>query len=82
MGKEIVPKEKAKELVDKIFAEIASAYSGYYETAKGIAVIMVEEIQKTETLEDRYCGYLPIEKNHKEYWEQVKAEIIKLEYGN
>lgn len=79
MGKEMTPKEKAAELIERFkkhdYDWIAQ---GNMHTVKLNALIVIEEIQQTETLQDRSCGYLPIEKNHKEYWQQVKVEIENL----
>ena len=46
--------------------------------AKILAKKVVDEIEQTGTLIDRQCGYLSIEKQHKEYWVNVRAEIEKL----
>lgn len=70
--------EKAKELVEKFIMYTPEDPKYEVPFAKQCALIAVDEVQQTETLEDRHCGYLPIEKNHKEYWQQVKVEIENL----
>ena len=46
--------------------------------AKLCALITVDEIEATKTLSDRQCGFLKLEKNHKEYWSNVRTEIERL----
>ena len=68
------PKEKAKELVDKIFNQLKSWGNPSYENAKQGALIVVDEIIK---------ALLPFEYGLEcvakiEFWNNVKQEIEKL----
>lgn len=65
------PKEKAKELVKKFSNEILLTIDG----GKVASLIAVDEIFKTNTLEDRNCGFITLCEKHKDYWEEVKQEI-------
>ena len=58
----MTPKEKAKELVDKMAFEVCKT------DAKQCALITVDEIQNR----------VPLISNIQEYWIEVKREIIKL----
>jgi hypothetical protein len=74
---------KAKELFDKFCYAIRTEEtdSGYFTNviyAKNCALIAVDEILKTNTLQDRNCGFVTLCEKHKEYWEEVKEEIEKL----
>ena len=42
------------------------------------ALITVDEIFKTNTLEHRNCGFVTLCEKHKEYWQEVKQEIEKI----
>ena len=80
------PKEKAKELFDKCYYKIEDATAGLFENdvdyltarrkaATWCSLIAVDEIEETKTLSNRQCGFLTIEKQHKEYWSNVRTEI-------
>lgn len=72
------PKEKAKELVITFEVQDFNERYGWKtntEHSKLMAIKAVDEIIETDTLSDRQCGYLTIEKKHKEYWAMVRAEI-------
>lgn len=45
------------------------------ELAKQCALIAVNEVLKTNTLESRNCGFVTLCEKHKEYWQEVKQEI-------
>ena len=71
----MTPKEKAKELVDKIYAvdEIMGTYQMCCTAAKKCALIAVDEILD--------LGYVPNEKstfNVYKFYSEVKQEIKKL----
>lgn len=81
------PKEKAKELVDKFYAEIETRTSKRllisYQKAKGCAWLCVEEIinesnyvAHPESVEADYKKEILI--NRQRYWQEVKTEILKL----
>ena len=77
------PKQKAKELFDKFCYAIRTEEtdSGYFTNviyAKQCALISVDEILKTNTLQDRNCGFVTLCEKHKEYWLEVKQELEKL----
>ena len=67
----MTPKEKAKELTDKMFLKIPSVYDPtnlpHYPIAKEMALIAVDLLLEEMFFEDE-----PI------YWEQVKKEIENL----
>ena len=81
-------KEKAIELLDEMSIQTYSyqPYAGAhynieeigYEAGKKCALIAVDEIFKTNTLEDRNCGFVTLCEKHKEYWQEVKQEIEKI----
>ena len=73
---ELTPKEKAKEIFDKMYFvdDPMGNYPMCFETAKQCALIAVDEIENQLT---------PIEKapNNKEafkYWKKVKEELLKI----
>lgn len=78
----MIPKEKAKELVDK-FTDIENEYNEYsdFKQAKQCALITVDEI-----LENVNYFFTELEKDglpnkfddEIEYWQEVKQEIEKL----
>ena len=72
----MTPKEKAKELLGKYDETLT--YLESKSKAKQCALIAVDEIFKTNTLEDRNCGFVPLCEKHKEYWQEVKEEIEKI----
>jgi hypothetical protein len=77
----MTPKEKAEQLFETFTVQEFNESKGWFtnnEETKLLAKYAVEEVEGTGTLIDRTCGYLTIEKNHKEYWQLVKAEIEKL----
>jgi hypothetical protein len=67
------PKEKARELRDKMYLKIPSVYDPtglpHYPIAKEMALIAVDEILKVSI---SYAG-----KDY-DYWKEVKQEIEKL----
>ena len=65
-------KEKAEQLVNKMFNWIAGGSVIEYEMAKECALIAVDEIFNTGLLEGTTTGVL------KKYWKQVKQEIENL----
>jgi hypothetical protein len=66
----MIPKEKAKELVDKYsFVEIQN-YTSMFEV-KQCALIAVDEILNND-------GFTQFDIYLTEYWQQVKQEIINL----
>ena len=73
----MTPKEKARELRDKMYLKIPSVYDPtnlpHYPIAKETALIAVDEIIEFAY---NYTDYN--EKSTKEYWQQVKQEIQKL----
>ena len=72
----MTPREKA--------AQLRCKYSTLLDlkTTDGLVLqcvlIAVIEIFKTNTLEDRNCGFITLCEKHKEYWEEVKQEIEKI----
>ena len=69
------PKEKAKELVEKMFSP--STNNAF--PAKQSALIVVDEILKV--VNDIWLDSFEVEENNNKfysYWEQVKTEINKL----
>lgn len=64
--------EKAKELIDK-YKDIRWDIDP--ETAKQGALIAVDEILNTNTLQDRSCGFVPLCEKHTKYWQEVKKEL-------
>lgn len=48
------------------------------EEAKRCALIAVDEILNTNTLQDRSCGFIPLCEKHTKYWQEVKTELEKL----
>ena len=66
-------KKKAKELVEKFYttrSEDDLLLTIYWTSAKGCALIVVDEVLRTMDEEDNYVMY--------KYWEQVKQEIKKI----
>ncbi len=75
--KEMTPKEKAIELVDK-YKPLCGGYWGggiNKEFAKKSALIAVEEIEKA--IDFDWIEIQNLESEHR-YWEQVKEELKKL----
>ena len=72
----MTPKEKAKELIAK-FISISYEFVDeiVFSFAIESAMLLVTEIEETEALSTRSCGYLTLGKRHQEYWEQVRLEI-------
>jgi hypothetical protein len=69
----MTPKEKAKELVDKYEFVYIQNYTSMFEV-KECALIAVNEI-----LDIAYWEYMEsMGEKEKEYWQQVKQEIINL----
>lgn len=73
----MTPKGKARELVDK-YSELGIGHPTSLLLAKQCALIAVDEVLKTNTLENRNCGFVTLCEKHKEYWEEVKQEINKV----
>jgi len=76
----MIPKEKAKELLDKYYI-ICQEFTEEIQCsiqAKQCALITVDEILETKLLKNRYCGFVELDKSHIEYWNEVKNEIEKL----
>jgi hypothetical protein len=72
----MTPKEKAKELVEKMINTYNTTSDFVYNsTAKQCALITVEEIEKA--IDFDWMEVQNLESEHR-YWEQVKAEIYKL----
>ena len=65
----MTPKEKAKELFDKMLNEIDKTCDDYF-TAKQCALMAVDEILKVSLFFKLIA--------ETEYWEEVKKEIEKL----
>ena len=75
----MTPKEKADELFDKYSYELSNhIFNGTFDIAKQCALIAVDEVLKTNTLENRNCGFVTLCEKHKEYWQEVKQEIEKI----
>jgi hypothetical protein len=74
----MTPKEKALELIEGHFECIGSGYSGYYESAKGSALITVEEIVKVINCDGFYTTHIE-DLNNLNYWDEVKQEIERYE---
>jgi hypothetical protein len=70
------PKEKAIRLFTIMYGEFENGIS--YKEAKRCALIAVDEILKTNTLQDRNCGFVTLCEKHKEYCLEVKQELEKL----
>ena len=67
----MTPKEKANELLDKF-----NLPTGLMSIErKQCALIAVDEILNTNTLQDRSCGFIPLCEKHTEYWQEVKKEL-------
>jgi hypothetical protein len=71
----MTPKEKAKELIDKMYATQGPEYGITEDEAKQCAIIAVDEI--IELLLDLSKGFYTFSNNLK-YYEKVKEEINKL----
>lgn len=65
----MTPKEKAKELVDKMYATQGAEYGITEYEAKQCALIAVDEI---------FNSMLLVMIDDEQYWYDVKTEIIKL----
>jgi len=83
----MTPKEKAKKLVNKYlnapfnckdcdmpYCDVGCTQLMESE-AQECALIAVDEILNTNTLEIRYCGYVKLCEKHLEFWQEVKKEI-------
>jgi hypothetical protein len=74
-------KEKATALVDKFLCiedneDLFCDECGMSEkAAKLCALIAVDEILNTNTLQDRSCGFIPLCEKHTKYWQEVKKEL-------
>lgn len=73
----MTPKEKARELIDKMFLKIPSVYDPtnlpHYPIAKEMSLIAVDEILQHNCFVS--TGIKPSVYN---YWQEVKQEIEKL----
>ena len=69
----MTPKEKAKKLVRKYWdlggIDVLEA--------KQCALIAVEEILNTNTLQDRSCGFVPLCEKHTKYWQRSKKKKLQ-----
>jgi hypothetical protein len=80
----MIPKKKALKLCQSfgmitLFAEDCNnGVTLPLRVAKQCALIVVDEVEATGTLKDRYCGFIDIEIEHKGYWQQVRTEIENL----
>jgi hypothetical protein len=76
------PKDKARELAEKMFNVDLDceneAMCMLYPHAVRCALIAVDEVLKTNTLDSRNCGFIKLCEKHEEYWQEVKNEIEKL----
>ena len=66
--------EKAIELVDR-YSELGIGNPTSLLLAKQCALIAVDEILNTNTLQDRSCGFIPLCEKHTKYWQEVKKEL-------
>lgn len=78
----MIPKEKAQVITAKFAClRLGEDFNKWginiciSEVDKQCALIIVEEILKTNTLQDRNCGFVTLCEKHKEYWLEVKQEI-------
>jgi hypothetical protein len=74
------PKEKAVELVEKIYQGVNTHYFTF-EHAKQCALIAVDEILKIDRLSGGWGAgheHMSLDSGMKPYWIQVKEEINKL----
>ncbi len=65
-------KEKADQLIDNL--RMDNTAEGYRRGVK-CAIICVDEILDTGSLQDYNCGYLPNNSTHRKYWEDVREEL-------
>jgi len=77
----MTPKEKARELIDKMYLKIPAKYDPtllpHYPIAKQYALIAVDEIlNNNNKIPGNVDGLHTIENTS--YWQQVKKEIEKL----
>ena len=70
----MTPKQKAKELFDKILKEIDKTCDDYF-TAKQCALIAVEELLEATKKYDYTLGPKP---SYNEYWLKVKYQLEQL----
>jgi hypothetical protein len=71
-------KDKAIELFNKMDMIIYTDQDNWKSQCIRCALIAVDEILNTNTLQDRNCGFVPLCEKHTEYWQEVKQEIKKL----
>lgn len=73
-------KEKAEELINKMWLHSGAQDDAWMDKdmTKQCAIIAVDEILNTNTLEQRSCGFITLSEKHIEYWQEVKQEIEKL----
>ena len=76
----MTPKEKAKELVEKMFSNMPKYLQGKIgsETAKQCALICVGEIIGIPSIQTAYAQGYNKSKSTESYWQEVKQEINKL----
>jgi hypothetical protein len=71
--------EKAQELLNKMLSKNPNRQDGIsiIDTiqAKLCALVAVDEILNTNTLQDRSCGFIPLCEKHTKYWQEVKKEL-------
>ena len=65
-------KERALELIDNL--RMDNTAEGYRRGVK-CALICVDEILDTGSLQDYNCGYLELNSTHRKYWEDVREEL-------
>ena len=65
-------KQKAEELIDNL--RMDNTAEGYRRGIK-CALICVDEILDTGSLQDYNCGYLELNSTHRLYWENVRNEL-------
>lgn len=68
----MTPKEKALELIDNL--RMDNTAEGYRRGIK-CAIICVDEILDTGSLQDYNSGNLPNNSTHRKYWEDVREEL-------
>ncbi len=72
-------KEKATQLIKKMLSKNPNIQDGVskIDSIQAIlcALIAVDEILNTNTLQDRSCGFIPLCEKHTKYWQEVKKEL-------
>ena len=65
-------KQKAEELIDNL--RMDNTAQGYRRGVK-CAIICVDEILDTGSLQDYKCGFLELNSTHRKYWKEVREEL-------